>query len=141
MKFIFFCVINLFLISNLIFSLDNNDADETWVVSNIRGVMHYSPDFKFEESKLAQKKLIISFSENSGMVSGTDSKFIKLDENTLIGLSTNGKGAALYEIYQINRKHKKMHLTITRVGSETILPNFPDKAGAYVGDAKLVSND
>ena len=135
MKFIFFCFINIFLFSNLILS-----SDETWVVSNIRGIMHFSPDFKFEESSLVEKKIIISFNENGGAVSGTDAQIIKLDETTLLGVSTNGKGAMLYELYQINKKHQKMHLTVTRVGSETILPNFPDKVGAYVGDAKLVPN-
>lgn len=115
-------------------------ADEHWIVTNIKGYGAYSPSFKYEPDKLHLQKMVIVFTENGGTVSGSDSKFMKIDDSTLIGQGWNDRGTSLIEVYQINRKHKKLHLTITRVGSDGITPGFPDKATVYIGDAEKVGD-
>lgn len=115
-------------------------ADEIWLASNFKGYAAYSTNnFKFEKDTFANKKMLITLTDGTGSVTGTDSKFIKMDADTLIGIGNNGKGASLVEVYQLNRKDKKIQITITRIGSDSILLGFPDKSSCFIGDIEQIS--
>lgn len=111
---------------------------EHWVVTNLKGYSAYSPNFQYTSDQLYLQKQVISFTDKGGSVSGTDSKIIKIDDSTLMGFGGNDQGTTLVEVYQINRKHKKLQYTATRVGSDALFPGFPDKVTSMIGDARLV---
>ena len=113
-------------------------ADETWLVININGYGAYSPDYVFDTDALAIKKMVITFTKDGGTVTNSDVKFIKLDDSTLIGYSSNEKGYSIVEIYQINRSQKKLQFTQTRINTRELIPNFPDKVTSMVGDIELI---
>ena len=67
-------------------------ADETWLITNIRGYTSLSPNYEFEKTSLAIKKMIIVITDDGGSVSNSDAKFMKLDSSTLIGFGFNEEG-------------------------------------------------
>jgi hypothetical protein len=113
-------------------------ADETWLITNIRGYTSLSPNYEFEKTSLAIKKMIIVITDDGGSVSNSDAKFMKLDSSTLIGFGFNEEGYSLVEVYQINKAQRKLQLTQTRINTNMLLPNFPDKAAYFIGDAELI---
>ena len=114
-------------------------ANECWVISNIKGYSAYADqNYKFMQDGIPSN-LVICFTSDGGIVTGTDIKFVKFGSSTLAGYSGNEKGNELFEVYQLDREKKKLLYTKSRIGTKTIVPMFSDVVSSYVGDASKVS--
>ena len=112
-------------------------ANECWSISNIKGHSAYADQgYKFSTDGL--RDTLVCFGTDSGVVTGTDTKFVKFDESTLIGLGGSNQGNAIVEVYQLGRKKMKLLYVRSRIGTKTVAPLFSDVVSAFVGDAVLV---
>ena len=127
----------LFLI--LIFSNQSSLlANDCWEISNIKGYAAYADrGYKFSPDRMPNK-ITLCFFADSGIVTGTDIKFVKFGNSTLAGYGGNDKGNELFEVYQIDRQNKKLLYIKSRIGTKIVMPVFSDVVSSYVGDAKKV---
>ena len=110
-------------------------ADECWSVTNIKGYSAFADkDYEFSKDGL-RNPMLVCFGTDSGIVTGSDLQFVRFGESTLIGLNANDKGNEVVEVYQIDRKRKKLLYVKSRIGTETVIPIFSDVALSFVGDA------
>jgi hypothetical protein len=117
----------------------SSHANECWSVSNIKGYSAYADQgYKFSTDGLRDTTLVC-FSSDSGVVTGTDTQFVKFGESTLIGMGGNNQGNAIVEVYQLDREKKKLLYVRSRIGTKTVVPIFSDVVSAFVGDAAIVS--
>ena len=82
--------------------------------------------------------MLLCFEDNSGTVTGTDTKLAQFGGSTLAGMVQRG-GLELFEVYQIDRIKHKLLYSKSRVGTKTVYPFVPDIISSFVGDAKRVS--
>jgi hypothetical protein len=121
-------------------------ADEHWLVTNMKGYVATADNYKYEKTAMAVDEFVVVFTEKGGSVSNSDLNFIKLNDSTLIGIGEgtreDTKGYSALNIYQINRKTKKMHYIETRINTHVLTLSpvmalaIKDKCGSMVGDAK-----
>ncbi|MHB1187070.1 hypothetical protein [Thiobacillus sp.] len=110
-------------------------ANECWSVSNIKGYAAYSDEgYKFSPDGL-RNTILVCFGSDSGVVTGTDTKFVKFGESTLVGLGGNNQGNEVIEVYQLDRAKKKLLYMKSRVGTKTVVPLFSDVVLSFIGDA------
>ncbi|KOF12861.1 hypothetical protein AC244_33170 [Ensifer adhaerens] len=76
--------------------------------------------------------LTLCFIGDGGVASGTDVRLLKFGNSTLAGHGGNEWGNEVFVVYQIDRQHKKVLFTLSRIGTKTISPNV---VVAFVGDA------
>jgi len=111
---------------------------ECWAISNIRGYSAYANEgYKFVPDGLPST-LMICFTPDGGMVTGSTVPFFKFGASTLAGYGGNDKGNELFEVYQLDRENRKLLYIKTRIGTKTIAPVFSDVVSAFVGDAAPV---
>lgn len=114
-------------------------ANECWSISNIKGYSAYADQkYKFIEDGLPNS-MLICFTPDGGVITGTDIKFVKFGNSTLAGYGGNDKGNELFEVYQIDRENQKLLYTKSRIRTKTVVPLFSDVVSSFVGDAKKVS--
>jgi hypothetical protein len=124
----------VFLLSPL-----SSHANECWSISNIKGYSAYADqDYKFSPDGL-RNTILVCFSSDSGVVTGTDTKFVKFGESTLVGLGGNNQGNETVEVYQLDREKKKLLYVKSRIGTKTVMPLFSDTVLSFVGDATLTN--
>jgi hypothetical protein len=110
-------------------------ADECWIASNVKGYSAVSnQDYAFVEDGLSQP-LLICFSPDGGTVTGSDVRLVKFGDSTLAGYAGNEQGNEVFVVYQIDRERQKLLFTLSRVGTNTVVPLLPDVVRAFVGDA------
>lgn len=108
---------------------------ECWSISNIKGYAAYaSQGYKFSADGLPST-IMICFTSDGGVVTGSDVKFVKFGASTLAGYGGNNLGNELFEVYQIDREHRKLLYTKSRIGTKTVAPALSDVVYAFVGDA------
>ena len=123
------------LASTLLLASVPSLANECWSVSNIKGYAAYADQgYKFSQDGL-RNPILICFGSDSGVVTGTDMKFVKFGESTLVGLGGNNQGNETIEVYQLDRESKKLLYVKSRVGTKTVVPLFSDVVLSFVGDA------
>lgn len=110
-------------------------ARDCWAVSNMKGYSALSAEaYKFGPDGLSGS-LIVCFTSDGGVVTGSDIEHVKFGLSTLAGFASNGKGNETFEVYQLDRDRKKLMYTKTRIGTSSMLPGAPDVVSAFVGDA------
>jgi len=115
-------------------------ANECWSVEKIRGYSATADEgYKFSQNGLFNKSILVCFGSDSGVVTGTDVKFAKFGESTLVGLGSNDQGTETVEVYQIDRMNKKLLYVKSRVGTKSLARLFPDTVSSFVGDATKVN--
>jgi hypothetical protein len=125
-----------FLVSLMIFSGASHRAlaYDCWSISNIKGYAAYADEgYKFIEDGM--RALLICFGSEDGFVTGTDLKFAKFGESTLVGFGGNNQGNEVVEVYQINRQEGKLLYVKSRIGTKIVVPLFSDVVQSFVGDA------
>lgn len=114
-------------------------AKECWALTHLQGHMAMSTEkYAFVPDKFTNPMVLCFNEDNSGSVTGDDTKFVKFGASTLVGLTTN-QGIELVETYQIDRKTQKVLFTKSRIGTDTVIPNGPDVVSAFVGNAKILN--
>lgn len=122
----------------LLLSPFSSHANECWSVSNIKGYSAYADEgYKFSSDGLRGTTLVC-FGSDSGVVTGTDMKFVKFGESTLIGMGGN-QGNETVEVYQLDREKKKLLYVKSRIGTKTVMPLFSDTVLSFIGDATLMN--
>jgi hypothetical protein len=113
-------------------------AKECWVLTSLEGHMAASTDrYKFVPDKFSTPMVLCFNDDNTGTVTGDDTKFVKFGASTLVGWATN-QGIELIETYQIDRVNGKVLFTKSRIGTATVLPSGPDVVSAFVGKAERI---
>jgi hypothetical protein len=114
-------------------------ANECWSVSNIKGYSAYADkDYKFSSDGL-HGTILVCFGSDSGVVTGSDTEFVKFGESTLIGMGGNNQGNETVEVYQLDRERKKLLYVKSRIGTKTVMPLFSDTVLSFIGDATLTN--
>jgi len=117
----------------------SSHANECWSVSNIKGYSAYADQgYKFSADGL-RGTILVCFAFDSGVVTGTDAKFVKFGESTLIGVGGNNQGNEVVEVYQLDREKKKLLYVKSRIGTKSVMPLFSDTVLSFVGDATLTN--
>ncbi len=81
----------------------NRFGKECWVLTRLEGHMAASTDrYKFVPDKFSTPMVLCFNDDNTGTVTGDDTKFVKFGASTLVGWATN-QGIELIETYQIDR--------------------------------------
>ena len=114
-------------------------AKECWVLSNMKGqTAMLSEGYVFSEAKFSNP-MVLCLDEDTGYVSGDDTKFTKFGNSTLAGWVQN-QGLELFEVFQIDRASNKVFFTKTRIGTVSAFPalGLMDMVGAYVGTATKI---
>lgn len=115
-------------------------ANECWTLTNLKGWTASSVQgYEFESDKFS-KLIILCFEQETGTVSGDDTRFTRFGTSTLAGWAQN-RGIELFEVYQIDRTNNRVLFTKSRIGTNTVLPGFTDIVGAFVGDATKLPAD
>lgn len=123
----------------LLLSPFSSHANECWSVSNIKGYSAYADQgYKFSPDGL-RGTILVCFGSDSGVVTGTDTKFVKFGGSTLIGMGGNNQGNETVEVYQLDREKKKLLYVKSRIGTKTVMPLFSDTILSFVGDATLAN--
>lgn len=134
---------NRLLIALLLTALSHDlAAKECWALSSLKGQTAASSDgYKFSNDKFPNP-MVLCLDDDTGYVSGDDTKFMKFGNSTLAGW-VGIKGLELFEVYQIDRANDKVLFTKTRIGSETAYLGLglPDMVGAYVGKATKLAEE
>ena len=111
-------------------------AKECWALTNLQGHMAASTEkYAFVPDKFSNPMVLCFNEDNSGTVTGDDTKFAKFGNSTLVGWATN-RGIELIETYQIDRENGKVLFSKSRIGTSTVIPNGPDVVSAFVGNAE-----
>ena len=114
-------------------------ANECWSMSNIKGYSAFAAQgYKFSPDAL-RGTILVCFGSDSGVVTGTDTEFVKFGESTLIGLGRNERGNETVEVYQLDRAQKKLLYVKSRIGTKTVMPFLSDTILSFVGDAALTN--
>lgn len=110
-------------------------ANECWAIKNLRGQVALSVQgYEFKSDTEPSNLIILCFGQETGSVTGDDTRFTRFGTSTLAGWGQN-RGIELFEIYQIDRANNKVLFTKSRIGTTTVIPGGPDVVGAFVGDA------
>lgn len=113
-------------------------AKECWALTKLQGHMAASTDnYAFVPDKFSNPMALCFNDDNSGTVTGDDTRLVKFGVSTLVGWATN-QGIELIETYQIDRVNGKVLFTKSRIGTATVLPNGPDVVSAFVGKAERI---
>jgi hypothetical protein len=117
-------------------------AKECWALSSLKGQTAASSDgYEFSNDKFPNP-MVLCLDDDTGYVSGDDTKFMKFGNSTLAGWAEN-QGLELFEVYQIDRASDKVLFTKTRIGTVAAYPELglPDMVGAYVGKATKIAEE
>jgi len=110
-------------------------AKECWALTGLKGHMANSADkYAFVPDKFTNPMVLCFNEDDTGSVSGDDTKFQRFGTSSLIGFVKNG-GIELVESYQIDRVSGSVLFSKSRIGTATVLPGAPDVVGAFVGKA------
>ena len=113
-------------------------ASECWALTHLQGQLAASTEkYSFVSDSFSKPMLLCFYDDNSGTVSGDDTRLVKFGTSTLIGWATN-RGIELVTTYQIDRVNGKVLFTKSRIGTATVLPNGPDVVSAFVGRAERI---
>lgn len=120
-------------------SPSSSHANECWSISNIKGYSAYADQgYKFSPDGL-RGTILVCFGADSGVVTGTDMKFVKFGESTLISMGGNNQGNEVVEVYQLDRENRKLLYVKSRIGTKTVAPLFSDTVLSFIGDATLAN--
>ena len=107
-------------------------------MSNIQGHTAAASDgYRFAEDGI-DHPILVCFTDEGGVVTGTDIPLVKFGQSTLAGYADNGQGLEAFEVYQLDRDNKKMLYTKTQIGTATVTSALPDLVSSFVGDAVRV---
>ena len=113
-------------------------AKECWVLTNLHGNMALSSlKYSFSPDGFSNPMILCFNDDNSGSVTGDDSRLVRFGNSTLIGWATN-QGIELVTSYQIDRVNGNILFTKSRIGTATAYPGMPDVVGAFAGKAERI---
>ena len=113
-------------------------AKECWALTNLKGQMAASTDkYAFVPDAFSNPMVLCFDDDNTGTVTGDDTRFVRFGASTLVGWVTN-KGIELVETYQIDRVNGRVLFAKSRIGTATVLPGGPDVVSAFVGAATRI---
>jgi hypothetical protein len=115
-------------------------ANDCWVAQNFEGQSASSDiDFSFSPDTFADG-MLICFHEETGSVTGNDTRLVRFGNSTLIGWAENGHGLEVVNTYQLDRQRRKLLMTQSRIGTATHVGILPDFAATFVADVVKVPN-
>jgi len=133
-----FVITLTYLFPNGLSAQETPKKPECWAITNVKGFSAQSDEnYSFAQDGI-KSTMLLCFEDNSGTVTGTDTKLMRFGGSTLAGLVQKG-GLELFEVYQIDRIKNKLLYGKSRVGTKTVYPFVPDIISSFVGDAKQVS--
>lgn len=107
---------------------------ECWLASNFSGRSAQADrDYQFAPDSFGDG-MLVCFTEDGGMVTGSDLQLFRIGPSTLLGYGSNGLGLETVNVYQIDRGRRKLLITQTRIGTATITNLLPDYAAVFVAD-------
>ena len=112
-------------------------ASECWVAGNFVGQSAQADrSYQFDSDSFTDG-VLICFTEDGGMVTGSDLQLYRLGPSTLIGYGSNEQGLETVNVYQIDRQRQKLLLTQSRIGTASVTSLLPDYAAVFVADVVL----
>ena len=109
-------------------------ASDCWVAANFVGHSAQADrEYQFARDNFSDG-MRICFTEEGGIVTGSDLQLYRFGISTLIGYGSNGHGLETVNVYQIDRERQKLLLSQSRMGTDTVTSLLPDYAATFVAD-------
>ena len=109
-------------------------ASDCWVAGNFVGQSAQADrDYQFAPDSFSDG-MLICFTEEGGMVTGSDLQLYRFGMSTLIGYGSNDQGLETVNVYQIDRERQKLLLSQSRIGTASVTSLLPDYAAIFVAD-------
>ena len=109
-------------------------ASECWIAGRFIGQSAQADrDYRFASDNF-RDGMLICFTDDGGMVTGSDLQLYRFGMSTLIGYGSNNQGLETVNVYQIDRVRQKLLLTQSRIGTASVTSLLPDYAAVFVAD-------